>query len=72
MVYYAGRFYWISQGETHETITMEDIDQGVVYHNDMFFEESHFAGLNVWHPTAQPVPGTARLEIVSRKYVVFL
>jgi len=48
-------FYWA----THDgQLLTEELDKqsGVIHHNELLIEGTHFAGITVWHPASQPTP----------------
>ena len=60
MVFYNGSFYWTDG----DKVLHEIYDQhGKKYHhNKIHFEENHFGGFNLLHPSAQPTPGKQKLH----------
>ncbi len=53
-VMHKGLFYWTNGDE----MIREELDPftNMYHHNQMFFFDSPFTGLNLWHPSAQPIP----------------
>ena len=51
---YDDLFYWT----TGEEMMSEELnpDTNLYHHNEMFFFDAPFSGLNIWHPTSQPIP----------------
>ena len=51
---YDDLFYWT----TGDEMMSEELnpDTNMYHHNEMFFFDAPFSGLNIWHPTSQPIP----------------
>ncbi len=49
-----GLFYWTNGDQ----MIREELDPftNMYHHNQMFFFDTPFTGLNLWHPSAQPIP----------------
>ena len=51
---YDGLFYWTNGMEMMSEELNPDTD--MFHHNEMFFFDDPFSGLNIWHPNSQPIP----------------